>query len=155
MERRTAPPLRVTERADYAVKSVLFLCLHRSEYLTASVIAEEFGMSKKMVGAVLWNLVAAGIVESRTGWHGGFRLAREPQDIPIRVLIEAAIYDGRARSLRTNDGLDPVNVSSSNHAKAAVVVAAFWRALDQRVQRELTAFTLADLAAERLPGSTG
>lgn len=151
MARRTAPPLRVTERADYAVKSVLLLCLHQSQYLTASTIAGEFGMSQKMVGAVLWSLVAAGIVESRAGWHGGFRLTREPQDIPIRAVIEAVSLDGSTPAIGGNgDGSGPDDESQTGSRHAAEVVAAFWRALDDEVQGKLTTFTVADLAAERL-----
>ena len=83
-------PLRITERADYALRSVLLLSGHDGEYLTAKAVAEHFGMSTKMLASVLWNLRAAGILESRPGWHGGFRLACPPENIPVSAVIAAA-----------------------------------------------------------------
>jgi DNA-binding IscR family transcriptional regulator len=73
-DRRVTAPLRVTERVDYALKSVVLLCRHKGDYLTTKAVADHYAMSQKMLASVLWNLRAAGILESRPGWHGGFRL---------------------------------------------------------------------------------
>lgn len=83
-------PLRVTERVDYAVRSVLLLSQQEGVYLTAKEVAEHYGLSTKMLAGVLWNLRSAEILESRPGWHGGFRLARSPQAIPLSAVIAAA-----------------------------------------------------------------
>ena len=80
--RRAAAPLRVTERIDYTLKSVLLLSINEGSYLTTKAVAEHYGMSQKLLGSVLWSLRGAGIVTSRPGWHGGFQLARSPRRSP-------------------------------------------------------------------------
>jgi Rrf2 family protein len=152
--RRGASPLRVTERVDYALKSVVLLCLHDGDYLTAKTIADHYGMSPKMLGVVLWSLRNAGILDSRPGWHGGFRLARPPQVIPVQAVIAAAANDEEAAIAPLTDALGGGGLTSSaiaGHAgeRAARLVARFWQALDDHVQGTLTAFTVADLAEDR------
>ena len=86
-KRWVTAPLRVTERVDYALRSVLLLSQHEGVYLTAKEVAEHYGMSTKMLAGVLWTLRSAEILESRPGWHGGFRLARPPQAISLSAVI--------------------------------------------------------------------
>jgi Rrf2 family protein len=152
--RRGASPLRVTERVDYALKSVVLLCLHDGDYLTAKAIADHYGMSPKMLGVVLWSLRNAGILESRPGWHGGFRLARPPEVIPVQTVIAAAANEEEAAIAPLTETLRAEGLPSSAiamHARegAAQLVARFWQALNDHVQGTLTAFTVADLAEDR------
>src|SRR3984957_10204008 len=154
--RRMAPPLRVTERVDYALKSVLFLAMHEDEYVTAKAVASHYGMSLKLLGGVLWCLRAAGILDSRRGWHGGFRLAILPEAIPLQAVIAAASGDEHPRpksSTATTDVeplLDaPPIEDRAVEDRAANLVAGFWQALDGHIQGTLATFTVADLAAER------
>jgi Rrf2 family protein len=135
--RRVASPLRVTERVDYALKSVLLLSRHEGHYLTTKAVAEHYGMSTKMLASVLWNLRSADILESRPGWHGGFRLALPPHEIPLSAVIAAAA------------GIEEVNLASVPSDLTADPVGDFWQALDERIQATLTAFTVADLAGAR------
>jgi Rrf2 family protein len=132
-----ASPLRVTERVDYALKSVLLLSRHEGHYLTTKAVAEHYGMSTKMLASVLWNLRSADILESRPGWHGGFRLALPPHEIPLSAVIAAAA------------GIEEVNLASVPSDLTADPVGDFWQALDERIQATLTAFTVADLAGAR------
>ena len=153
--RRGASPLRVTERVDYALKSVVLLCLHDGDYLTAKTIADHYGMSSKMLGVVLWSLRNAGILDSRPGWHGGFRLARPPEIIPVRAVIAAAANDEEAALAPLTEALrispfNPPVVAGDPGERAAHLVARFWQALDDHVQGTLTAFTVADLAEDRM-----
>jgi Rrf2 family protein len=152
--RRGASPLRVTERVDYALKSVVLLCLHDGDYLTAKTIADHYGMSTKMLGVVLWSLRNAGILDSRPGWHGGFRLARPPEIIPVRAVIAAAANDEEAAIAPFTEALRVEAVGSpmapQATEQAAHLVARFWQALDDHVQGTLTAFTVADLAEDRM-----
>jgi Rrf2 family protein len=136
--RRVASPLRVTERVDYALKSVLLLSRHEGDYLTTKAVAEHYGMSTKMLASVLWNLRSADILESRPGWHGGFRLAFPPHQIPLSAVIAAAA------------GIDEASLDATSPPELIPdPVDDFWQALDERVQATLTAFTVADLAGAR------
>ena len=140
---------------DYALKSVVLLCLHDGDYLTARTIADHYAMSPKMLSVVLWSLRNAGILESRPGWHGGFRLARPPQAVPVQAVIAAAANDDVPVMAPLTDAPYPGGGASpptALHAsdRAAHLVARFWQALDDHVQGTLTAFTVADLAEDRM-----
>jgi Rrf2 family cysteine metabolism transcriptional repressor len=146
--RRTAAPLRVTERADYALKSVLLLSLNEGDFLTAKTVADHYVMSQKMLASVLWNLRAAGILDSRPGWHGGFRLARPAQAITVSSVIAASENSDDGELTRPIPV--PIDLSDPDFTqKAGHLVEDFWHALDEHVQGILAAFTVADLARAR------
>ena len=140
---RTRAPLRITERIDYAVRSVVLLAQNDPAFVTARTVAEHYGMSLKLVGGVMWSLSAAGIVGSRPGWHGGFRLARRADQISLRSVITAAA------------GAEPPPPSSpapmgpaNGRAPDRDIVAGFWAALDRSVQEALEVLTIADLIGD-------
>ncbi len=145
----------MTERIDYALKSVLLLSINEGSYLTTKAVAEHYGMSQKLLGSVLWSLRGAGIVTSRPGWHGGFQLARSPETIPLRAVIAAASGDqgngNRADGFGASHAVGTDTTPPQSEDRATNLVAGFWQALDDQVQNTLTAFTLADLTAARRP----
>jgi Rrf2 family protein len=134
---RVAAPLRVTERLDYALKSVLLLAQHQGSYLTTQVIADHFAMSPKMLAAVLPPLCDAGLLKSRAGWHGGFSLARPPSEITVASIVAAALGD----RVLARAGVDVDLVAES------AAIDAFWRSLDAHVQSKLAAVTAEHLLA--------
>jgi len=143
---RVAAPLRVTERVDYALKAVLLLARSTGDFLTTQTVAAHYGMSPKMLASVLWNLGSARILESRPGWHGGFRLARPPHTISLHSVVAAASNDDESVSpgqqsqiLANLPGAGPGDGSTD-------LVDGFWHALDDLVQDTLAALTVADLA---------
>lgn len=149
--RRVTTPLRVTVRVDYALKSVLLLCLHDDGYLTAKAVADHYAMSQKMLASVLWNLGAAGILESRPGWHGGFRLARPAHAITVSSVIAASESSDENATVDPSRPV-PVRAEFSDperRQKAGHLVESFWHALDDHVQDILATFTVADLARAR------
>lgn len=134
--RRTAPPLRVTERVDYALRAATLLAQNPGTYLTTQAIAEHHHLSPKMLGSVLWNLRTAGLVTSRAGWHGGFQLADAPERTSVQALVVAASADGADLSTApsTDEPVEPVDP-----------VDRFWHTLDTQVQDHLARVTVADL----------
>jgi Rrf2 family protein len=144
-------PLRVTQRADYALKSVLLLSVRDGDYLAAKDIAAHYDMSPKMLGGVLWNLTAAGILQSRPGWHGGFRLALPPGAIRLSLVIAAATQHGDIPSAPHGAGTPPRSGSSrlGPEQRVADPVDDFWRALNDHIQGTLAAMTVVDLTHQR------
>jgi Rrf2 family protein len=143
-------PLRVTQRADYALKSVLLLSVRDGDYLAAKEIAAHYDMSLKMLGGVLWNLTAAGILQSRPGWHGGFRLARPPGAIALSAVI-AAVAQHRDLPSAPPGVAAPRRSGSSpldSEPGVADVVDDFWRALNDHIQGTLAAMTVVDLTRQ-------
>lgn len=118
--------------------------------MTAKAVAAHFGMSLKLLGGVLWGLRSAGIVDSRPGWHGGFRLAASPETISLQAVIAAASGGETPLPLASGGPQEDDTSTGESVDGAAALVAGFWWALDLRVRETLTSFTVADLAAARL-----
>jgi len=142
--RRVQAPLRVTERADYALKSVLLLSLYDGDYVTARAIADRYAMSPRMLASVLWNLREVGLVESRPGWRGGFRLARPAATIALSGVIAAANAEAESAPAQVHPSLPPTAPARSE--RVVDLVDGLWKELDDRVQESLGAITVADLA---------
>jgi Rrf2 family protein len=142
---RVTAPLRVTQRVDYALKAVLLLARSSGDFQTAQALAGHYGMSPKMLASVLWRLRSAQILESRPGWHGGFRLARPAQSISLHSVVAAVAGDESV--LPESQTQTPPNLTSTGPAGDSTdLVDGFWRALDDLVQDTLNALTVADLA---------
>jgi Rrf2 family protein len=76
---------------DYAFRlaAQLAAAYGQDTALSARVLAEENDVSYALTCKILQKLTHAGIVESVMGPKGGFRLAKQPQQIHFGQLIEA------------------------------------------------------------------
>jgi len=84
--------ITLTKTGDYAVRSALALASSYGEgrYVTISDVADRMALPKPFTPQVLGLLAKAGIAESKAGRGGGYRLARDPKDISILQVVEAA-----------------------------------------------------------------
>ena len=141
---RLSAPLRATERADYALRAVGVMAEGPDAHVTARAIAERYGMSPKMLGSVLQALTGAGVLTSRAGWHGGFRLSRPPETISLRDVIATASAPPTATGAGRRDRSTAPAASGGDPEDS---VDRFWIDLDRHVQRLLASLTVADLVA--------
>ena len=83
--------LRLGKRADYTVRAVLDLALHKDQgRRKAADISEEMEVPASYLPQLLAELVRAGVVRSVAGRKGGYTLARDPADISLLEVIEVA-----------------------------------------------------------------
>jgi Rrf2 family protein len=92
----------LTAKGKYSLKALAYLAALAPEATMQAIdIAEANDIPKKFLDAILGELRNAGIVHSRKGPGGGYRLARAPADIKI------------GRVIRTIDGpLAPIACAS-------------------------------------------
>ncbi|CAM5472663.1 MULTISPECIES: RrF2 family transcriptional regulator [Streptomyces] len=136
--------MRISARADYAVRAVLELAVRQGNGpVKAEEIAAVQEIPHKFLEGILGDLRRAGIVDSRRGGGGGYRLAREAASITVADVIRAV--DGPIVSVR---GERPTGLSYSGTAQPLLPL---WIALRANVRRILEGVTLADLAADALP----
>lgn len=92
----------LTAKGKYSLKALAYLAALAPEATMQAIdIAEANNIPKKFLDAILGELRNAGIVYSRKGPGGGYRLARAPADIKI------------GRVIRTIDGpLAPIACAS-------------------------------------------
>ncbi|MFB0617173.1 Rrf2 family transcriptional regulator [Streptomyces sp. AGS-58] len=136
--------MRISARADYAVRAVLELAVRQGDGpVKAERIAAVQEIPHKFLEGILGDLRRAGIVDSRRGGGGGYRLAGDPAAITVADVIRAV--DGPIVSVR---GERPTGLAYTGTAQPLLPL---WIALRASVRRVLEGVTLADLAADTLP----
>ncbi|MEU8934488.1 Rrf2 family transcriptional regulator [Streptomyces sp. NPDC048409] len=136
--------MRISARADYAVRAVLELAVRQDEGpVKAEELAGAQDIPHKFLEGILGDLRRAGIVDSRRGGGGGYRLARAASAITVADLIRAV--DGPIVSVR---GERPTGLSYTGTAQPLLPL---WIALRANVRRILEGVTVADIAADDLP----
>jgi Rrf2 family protein len=137
--------VRVSARADYAIRATLELAAASGAPLTADAIAAAQAIPSKYLDNLLADLRRARIVESRRGQRGGYLLARPPASISLADVIRA--IDGPLAGVRN---LAPEDVRYAGPAEALRDV---WIALRASMRSVLEATSLADIAAGKLPAA--
>jgi Rrf2 family protein len=136
--------VRVSARADYAIRALLELTAARSgEPLRGDAIARAQGIPAKYLENLLADLRRARLIASQRGVHGGYRLARPASAITLADVIRA--IDGPLAGVRDEA---PEDVA---YTGAATSLREVWVALRASMRTVLEATTLADVASGTLP----
>jgi Rrf2 family protein len=135
--------LRVSAKVDYAVRAAAELAAAEGRPVKGERLAESQAIPLPFLEHILLELKHAGIVRTRRGVHGGYWLARPPQEVRLADVIravegplahvqdappEAVEYRGAARSLRE-----------------------VWVAVRANLREVLETVTLADLVSGETP----
>ncbi|MFF7203262.1 MULTISPECIES: RrF2 family transcriptional regulator [unclassified Streptomyces] len=136
--------MRISARADYAVRAALQLAAFRDAGpLKAEAIADAQSIPHKFLEGILNDMRRGGLVASRRGGGGGYRLALPAESISIADVIRAV--DGPLVSVR---GVRPPELSYTGPAESLLPL---WIALRANVREILEGVTLADVASAELP----
>lgn len=126
--------------AEYALKATHLLAqAPPEERRTAEGLAAELDLPANFLSKLLGRLRREGILESRRGPRGGFRLAREPAQVTLAEV--AGPFDDMVRDRQCLLGRPECRDDSPCAAHAR------WKELAGRVQRFYRETTLADLDA--------
>ena len=80
--------MKLSLRGEYALRALLVLALRHDEPLVRiQSISEEQNIPKRFLEQILNDLKSAGLVQSKRGVAGGYRLARKPEQIPLASVI--------------------------------------------------------------------
>ena len=79
--------MRLTQFSDYALRTLLYLRVHADRAIPLPEIARAYGISYHHLVKVAGTLVEMGLGAAMRGRAGGFRLAKEPQDINVGAVI--------------------------------------------------------------------
>ena len=136
--------MRVSAKADYALRAAIELAAHAEERpLKGERIAQAQEIPLKFLENILVELRHAGIVSSRRGAEGGYLLARPPEEVTVADVIRAV--EGPIANVR---GQGPETVE---YAGAAEPLREVWIAVRANLRAVLERVTLADLASGQLP----
>lgn len=137
--------MKVTAKADYAVRAVLVLAAANGELMKADLVAEAQRIPRHFLDNILNDLRRAGIVATQRGAEGGSRLARPAKEISIADVMRA--IEGPLAAVRD------VRPEALSYEGAAERLPEVWVAVRAALRGVLEHVTVADLAAGRLPKS--
>jgi Rrf2 family protein len=138
--------MHVSAKADYAIRALVELTAMTAVqpgYVTVEQLAGRQSLPVKFLETIFTELRKDGVVVSRRGVDGGYRLARPASDISVADVIRAV--DGPLAAVR---GLRP---EDTEYGGAAQALPRVWVALRAAVRGVLEGVTLADLVSGELP----
>ncbi len=135
--------MRLSARADYALRAAIELAAASDGHVTADQLARAQQIPGKFLETILTQLRRAGLVRSQRGPEGGFWLARPADQISLADIIRA--IDGQLLGVR---GERPENVTYPGVAEPLQQV---WIALRANERAVLEEVTLADIVSGNLP----
>ncbi|MYW76488.1 RrF2 family transcriptional regulator, partial [Pseudonocardia sp. SID8383] len=125
---RRAAPLNVSARLDHALRALAELVAADGATVTCDAMARARGVPLNSLVNVMLALRRAGLVTSRRGCEGGYRLARPAGDITVADVVLAT--EGSIATLRSGPA------------------APLWADLERTVANFLTARTLTALEGD-------
>ncbi|HWV98363.1 MAG TPA: Rrf2 family transcriptional regulator [Candidatus Acidoferrum sp.] len=80
--------MKLSLRGEYALRALLVLGLKYGEpVVRIQAISEHQNIPKRFLEQILYDLKSAGVVQSRRGVSGGYRLARRPEEITLAEVV--------------------------------------------------------------------
>lgn len=80
--------MKLSLRGEYALRALLVLGLEQGDSVVRiQSISEQQNIPKRFLEQILNDLKTAGIVQSRRGVAGGYRLAKPPQEITLAAVV--------------------------------------------------------------------
>lgn len=81
----------LSRRGDYSVRSMLYMARHADDgRRKARQVAEAMEIPERYLTQILANLVAAGLLKATAGPDGGYELLKDPKEITLLQVVEAA-----------------------------------------------------------------
>ncbi len=140
--------MHISAKADYAVRALVELTVLSADgpqNITVERLATAQRLPVKFLEAIFTELRKEGLVTSRRGADGGYRLARPASSISVADVLRAV--DGPLAAVR---GLRP---EDTVYDGAAALLPAVWIALRSAVRGVLEGVSLQDLVGQELPAS--
>jgi Rrf2 family protein len=135
--------VRISAKADYAVRAAVELARAGDAGLTADAVARAQDIPVFFLKKIFSEMRLANLVVTQRGRDGGHRLARPPAQITVADILRAV--EGPLADVR---GQAPENLDYHGGAEPLQDV---WIALRANVRAVLEGVTLAHLANEQLP----
>jgi Rrf2 family protein len=135
--------MHVTARGDYAVRAAVELAAAEGQTRRVSDIAAAQDIPARFLENILLALRRAGLVQSRRGADGGFRLAHPPESITLATVLRAV--EGPLANVQ---GVSPDKVE---YAGSATALRDVWVAVRASLRVVLDRITLADVVSGSLP----
>jgi FeS assembly SUF system regulator len=129
---------RISRLTDYGTVILVYLADQDGRLCSASDVATDTHVAQPTAQKLLKLLARSGLVDSVRGADGGYRLARQPQDINAAQILD--ILEGPIAITECSTEKSHCELESSCHVSSA------WQKINRALRVGLSAITLADLA---------
>ncbi len=130
--------LRIGKLTDYATVILASMATDRSRLQNAGALAERTHIAAPTVSKLLKQLQRAGLVNSTRGTHGGYQLARAPEEISAAAILDA--LEGPIALTECSSGAGQCCIEHT------CSVGRTWQRLNLAIRRSLSEISLAQLA---------
>lgn len=133
--------MKISTKGQYALEAVLDLAYHSKDALESlKNISQRLGKSKNYLEQLFVQLRKAGVVESVRGAQGGYRLAKNPQEILVGDVIRPV--EGSLRPVHCLD--DPQGCLSYRSGQVCPTMEV-WARIGDEIDRVLDRISIHDL----------
>jgi Rrf2 family cysteine metabolism transcriptional repressor len=111
--------MKLSSRGEYALRALLVLGLnYKQSVVRIQTISQQQNIPKRFLEQILNDLKSAGVVESKRGVSGGYRLALPPEDISLATVIRH--IEGALAPVSCVSGRFYEKCSCPNEARCAI-----------------------------------
>jgi Rrf2 family protein len=135
--------MRISARADYAVRAAIELAAAHPAIVKTDAIATAQSIPVKFLEAILSDLRRAGLIRSKRGAEGGYQLQRDPSEISLADVIRAV--DGPLAWVRDQ------RPGAVRYGGSSAALEQVWVAVRASLRGVLDNVSLADVVAAELP----
>lgn len=130
--------LRISRLTDYGTLALTHMASHPGRLFSAPDLAATLGLGAPTVSKVLKLLARRDLVRSARGLHGGYSLAREPEQITVADIVDA--FEEQSFGL-TECSAEPGLCDFEGSCR----IRANWQRINRIVRTTLETVTLADM----------
>lgn len=141
--------MQLTRYTDYAVRTLVYLSLHRERLATITEIAEAYGISRNHLVKVVHALGKRGFIETYRGKRGGIRLAREPEAINVADVVRQ--LEERLDPVKCDNPPCPLISTCRLSGAMQQAMGAFFQSLSDYTVADLVSGTESEMRDQLIP----
>ena len=135
--------IRISTKSRYGLRAIIDIALHVGKPVTLTEISRRQNIPLKYLGKIMLDFAKAGIVKSYRGPKGGYKLAENPDDITVKMLIDPVSPIKLSVPCMADNSSDcPLIDMTGCHAKIV------WSGLEKKLNEFLNSLTLSDIIAK-------
>ena len=135
--------MEITTKGRYAVRVMAQLAKNEEKYLSVADIAQSQKLSQKYLEKIISPLSKAGLVESKRGVEGGYKLTRTPEEYNVKEILDAM---GESTKVASCGGEEKCPMAEKCDTMG------IWHTLNHLISDYLQSVTLKDLLDKSYTG---
>jgi Rrf2 family protein len=81
--------IKLSKKIEYAIIAIQYIAAQNDKMVSAKEISEKLNLSFEFLAKTLQSLMKKGLINSYHGIHGGYNLAKKPEEITVGSIINA------------------------------------------------------------------